>query len=79
MPEHWNEMYQKHKEEYKRMYLDYIYNTHKESKACGCSEQEEKILQEEVSKEERIIEDYQNDIFELNRIMEALKNDVAKN
>lgn len=48
MPEHWNEMYQKHREEYKRMHNDYINNTLKEGKACGCTEQQETYLHSEV-------------------------------
>jgi hypothetical protein len=41
-------MYKEHLEEYKQMLKDYIYNTQMERKACGCSEQEEKTLLQEL-------------------------------
>lgn len=52
MPEHWSEMYQTHRIEYKQMLKDYIhYNTQMEKKACGCTEEQEQSYKDEVDVE----------------------------
>lgn len=59
MSEHWNQIFKKHREEYKQMYVDYIYNTRLEIKACGCTQQEEKLLKAEVEEERKLVVKYQ--------------------
>lgn len=78
MPENWNEMYKKHREELKNMYKDFITNTRKDSTACGCSEQEEKFMLAEVHKEKKTIANYQEQIDSTKRLIAKLRADISQ-
>ena len=79
LPEHWNEMYQAHVNEYKQMLKDYIhYNTQMERKACGCSDEEEKYFLVEVNREKSIIQEYRSELEEIEKVLGKLKKGVQE-
>ena len=73
MPEHWSEMYQTHRLEYKQMHRDFIhYNAQMEKKACGCTEEQERNYKEEVDREKRVIAEQEEELRRVQLIIDRL-------